>query len=230
VQNGALRLPKRQRILDGNEGTMSNTHEDPNGSGTEVEESNNDYVFGNLGTANDVITSLIDSTASQLENVLQGDVIFYKGPIVQSLDKHIRDALESTIKKRKKLVFVLETNGGSVEVVVRIVDTIRHHYPDCVEFVVPNYAFSAGTVLVLSGDDIYMDYFSVLGPTDPQIPDRDGRYTPALGYIERYNKLIEKAKNGDITEAEVTLLVEGFDQGRLQMYEHARALAKTLLK
>ena len=60
----------------------------------------------------------------------------------------------------------------------RIAETLRHHY-DRVEFIVPNYAMSAGTVLVMSGDAIHMDYFSVLGPIDPQVRDETGRQLPA---------------------------------------------------
>lgn len=182
-----------------------------------------------LTSANDVITSLIYRSALTLESVLDGDLLSYAGPIVPPIDEMIRDALEARANKRSKLLFVLETPGGYLEPVVRIVETTRHHY-DCVEFIVCDHAFSAGTVLVLSGDEIYMDYFSVLGPTDPQDVLPDGTMVPALGYIERYERLIEKSKNGTITTAEVTLLIEGFDQGRLQMFEHARELAKCLLK
>jgi len=51
---------------------------------------------------------------------------------------------------------VLTTGGGSIEVVQRIVDVFRQHYT-LVDFIVPNYAYSAGTVLAMSGDAIYMD-------------------------------------------------------------------------
>jgi ClpP class serine protease len=51
---------------------------------------------------------------------------------------------------------------------------------------------SAGTVLVMCGDNIYMDYFSVLGPIDPQVKRRSkgNVYVPALGYLEKYNELV----------------------------------------
>ncbi len=51
-----------------------------------------------------------------------------------------------------------------------MVSVMRKHYKE-VSFIVPSHAYSAGTVLVLSGDKIYMDYYSVLGPIDPQYPD-----------------------------------------------------------
>ena len=34
----------------------------------------------------------------------------------------------------------------------------------------------------MSGDAIFMDYFSVLGPIDPQLPKGD-TMVPALGYL-----------------------------------------------
>jgi len=54
-----------------------------------------------------------------------------------------------------------------METIERIVAVMRNHY-ESVSFIIPNFAFSAGTVLALSGDEIYMDYYSVLGHIDPQ--------------------------------------------------------------
>lgn len=108
-------------------------------------------------------------------------------------------------------------------------ETIRHHY-DHVNFVVPNYAFSAGTVLVMSGDCIYMDYYSRLGPIDPQIEIEEGHPVPALGYLVQWNRLVEKARRGEITPAEIHLMVTGFDQAALYQYEQARELSVTLLR
>jgi membrane-bound ClpP family serine protease len=64
-------------------------------------------------------------------------------------------------KKRENLFIVLTTTGGVIEVAERIVNIARHHYPDGVHFIVPNFAFSAGTVLCMSGNSILMDYYSV---------------------------------------------------------------------
>ena len=61
-----------------------------------------------------------------------------------------------------------------MDVVQRVVDTLRRHY-NLVDFIIPNYAYSAGTVLAMSGDAIHMDYYSRLGPIDPQIETERGR-------------------------------------------------------
>ena len=74
---------------------------------------------------------------------------------------------------------ILETSGGYVDTARRIAETLRHHY-DHVDFIVASHAMSAGTVLAMSGDAIFMDYYSVLGPIDPQIPREDERIYPHL--------------------------------------------------
>ncbi len=90
---------------------------------------------------------------------------------------------------------------------------------------------SAGTVLVMSGDSIYMDYSSALGPIDPQIQRAGGNaLVPALGYLEQYDRLIKKSANGTLTSAELAYLIDKFDPAELYYYEQARELSIALLK
>ena len=124
---------------------------------------------------------------------------------------------------------VLETNGGSIEVVERISDVFRHHFKFVV-FVIPNVAYSAGTVLTLSGDTIYMDYYSVLGPIDPQIRNREGRWVPGLGYLEKYNALVEKSRKNEITQAELEFLIRKFDPAELFALEQAKTHSSDLIE
>jgi hypothetical protein len=132
-------------------------------------------------------------------------------------------------KKRKRLVFILTTNGGYIEIVHRIVDTIRHYY-EHVSFIVPDYAYSAGTVLAMSGDAIYMDYYSRLGPIDPQVELANGHMVPALGYLIQWERLLKKAKDGTLTQAEQELMATSFDQAELYKFEQERQLSITLLE
>src|SRR5437762_2019636 len=86
------------------------------------------------------------------------------GPLIDGMDDVIRteiEGLRQRVEARCRLVVILTTNGGFIETVQRIVETLRHHY-EHINFVIPNYAFSAGTVLAMSGDQIYMDYYSRL--------------------------------------------------------------------
>jgi hypothetical protein len=122
----------------------------------------------------------------------------------------------------------LDTGGGVVEVVERMVDSIRTHYPDDVKFIIPNRAMSAGTVFAMSGDDILMDYFSCLGPIDPQIEKEGGKLLPALSYLNQFERLNKKAAQGQLTSAEYALLSK-LDLGELHQFEQARDLSKELL-
>jgi membrane-bound ClpP family serine protease len=108
------------------------------------------------------------------------------------------------------------------------VNIIRHHYSE-VNFIIPDYAFSAGTIFCMSGDNIYMDYFSVLGPIDPQVQNKEGNWVAALGYLDKVNELIEKAKANTLTQAEFVILKD-FDLAELKGYEQAKELTISLLK
>lgn len=106
---------------------------------------------------------------------------------------------------------------------------MRHHY-EHVSFVVPDYALSAGTILAMSGDEIWMDYFARLGPIDPRVRSARGRWVSAIGYLVQWERLVKKAKAGKLTTAEFRLMLDGFDQAELDQYEQWRELSVTLLK
>jgi hypothetical protein len=163
-----------------------------------------------------------------LADQLGADIFAYIGPIFSPFDVEIRDALEAVNARKNRLCVILETEGGSIETTERIGNLFRHFYKE-VWFIVPNYAMSAGTVLVMCGDRIWMDYYAILGPIDPQIETGSG-LVPALGYLAKYDELIGKSRRGKLTTAEMTWLVERFDPAELYSYEQARDLSVDLLQ
>ena len=182
---------------------------------------------------NTFVETQLDRLAAALEKRLDADVMAIIGPIYPGVDDGVRSATEACrqippLSKRKNLAVVLETNGGIIEVVERMVTAIRHHYRGEVIMIVPNRAMSAGTVFAMSGDRIMMDYFSCLGPIDPQV-QRNGKFVPALSYLVQYERLIEKSKNGTLTTAEMVMLQQ-LDLAELHSFEEARELSNTLLK
>lgn len=182
--------------------------------------------------ANEFIEQQLNERLKDLERVLRCDALTFVGNIVGGVDDVVRNVIEQkrqVSEGQNKLTVFVTTLGGYIEVVQRIVDTLRHHYA-VVDFVVPNYAFSGGTVFVMSGDSIYMDYYSRLGPIDPQLERPGGRSVPALGYLTQWERLLKKARAGNITLPEVQLMIEGFDQAELFQYEQARELSVSLLE
>lgn len=183
----------------------------------------------NNKNANELVKQQLNALNAELGSTLKADILAFSGPLLHGVDDLFKLAIEFIPNKKRKLVVVLETTGGYIEVVQRIVDTMRHHYR-VVDFIVPNFAMSAGTILVMSGDAISMNYYSVLGPIDPQVENRDGKQVPALGYLVQFERLIKKSIDGDLSTAEITFLVEKFDPAELYRYEQARELSVTLLK
>ena len=138
------------------------------------------------------------------------------------------EQLAEVKNKKDVLYIILTTPGGSAVAVERYVNIVRHHYQE-VSFIVPNYAYSAGTIFCMSGDKIFMDYSSVLGPIDPQVVNREGNMVPALGYLDKINELIQKSQKNQLTQAEFIILKE-FDLAELRAYEQAKELTIDQLK
>ncbi len=182
----------------------------------------------------DILDQEIEKLARQklleLEKKFDSDVMYFYGVIYQAIDISFRDFIEklrSEGKTQKRLTIILNTPGGSTETTEKLVLITRHHYKE-IFFVVPEYAMSAGTVWCMSGDKIYMDYSSSLGPIDPQVVTGN-KYVPALGYLDKVQELIKKSKEGELTQAEFIMLRE-LDLAELRSYEQARDLTISLLE
>lgn len=179
----------------------------------------------------DTLKQLLTDKLKAIETHLNADVLVYYGdlgPLPANVFLNLVEDLQKDANKHDKLYVVLTTNGGSAEMVERYVNILRRHYTE-ISFIVPDYAYSAGTIFCMSGDSIFMDYFSVLGPIDPQVPNKEGKYIAALGYLDKVNEFIAKASAGILTNAELIWLKE-IDLGELRSFEQARDLTIDLLK
>lgn len=178
----------------------------------------------------DTLKQLLQTKLEVLEKHLDADILVYFGslaPVSANLFAKVIEDLKADTVKHDKLYVILTTLGGSAEVVERYVNILRYHYAE-VNFIVPDYAYSAGTIFCMSGDSILMDYISVLGPIDPQVPNKDNKYVAALGYLDKINEFIDKAANGTLTQAELIWLKD-LDLGEIRSFEQARDLTTDLL-
>ena len=173
---------------------------------------------------------LVEAHLSELAQICKSDVMAIYGPMISALPGVVRVEVERLSRREEfngRLTIVLDTGGGLVDAVERTVDVIRHHY-NMVDFIIPDQAMSAGTVFALSGDNIYMDYFSQLGPIDPQFLI-DDKWVPGLGYLEKFQELNQKSMEGTLTPLEYAL-VDKMDLADLHRYEQARDHSVELLE
>lgn len=111
----------------------------------------------------------------------------------------IQDILRESDKKQ--IDFYIETPGGSGEAAEEIARFLHKKF-DEVNFIIAGEAKSAGTILALSGDNIYMCETGSLGPIDAQI--KIGR---SVVSAYDYKKWIDEKR----TEASTTGKLNPFD-------------------
>jgi hypothetical protein len=105
------------------------------------------------------VISYFTSTRDNLDSYMAMDVI----PVIY---RHL-----TTIpgpRKGRKIDLFLHTNGGDGVVPWRLVTLIRE-FCDTFCVLVPNRAFSAGTLTALGADKVLMHPMGMLGPTDPTV-------------------------------------------------------------
>lgn len=85
----------------------------------------------------------------------------------------------------KPLTIVLHTSGGVTTAAETIVSYIRSKFPS-IEVIVPAFAMSAGTMIALGSDRIWMGRQSQLGPIDPQFPVPGGSQVSARAVVEQF--------------------------------------------
>lgn len=191
--------------------------------------------ISNMLVLDKYIKKSLNERLERLEVHLSSDIVALFGPIWPPMETYFRDFIEklgSEFADKQQITIFITCPGGLAETVEKLVDIIRFHYRRFhyreVCFIVPDYAMSAGTIFCMSGDKIYMDYSSSLGPIDPQVyTGRD--YVSALGYLDQVDTMVEKSRQGTLSDAELVMLQQ-LDLAMLSSYEQAKNLTITLLK
>jgi hypothetical protein len=147
--------------------------------------------------------------------------------LLQSDFYTIKDLLSSQIPAHKTVDIYLETPGGSGETAEEIVRFLHNKFQK-VSFIVAGEAKSAGTIMVLGGNEILMTETGSLGPIDAQI--RVGRsVVSARDYIEWVgDKEKEAAKNKMLNPFDATMVAQ-ITPGELNHALHALEFAKDLV-
>src|SRR5437667_12878361 len=86
---------------------------------------------------------------SAIEIAFGADLLTVISPILPGLENVAKNAVELFKTRLSRVAVILDTSGGIVEVVERMVHMLRHHYGE-VYIVVPDHAMSAGTVFAMA--------------------------------------------------------------------------------
>lgn len=135
-----------------------------------------------------------------IEQVRQRPIIAYVANIISpppagsiSIDNSddfiFEELLRSVPTDQTSLDILLVTPGGSAEKVARFVNILRNRFHD-VAFILPYLCQSAGTIFCLSGEELIMSEGACIGPIDPQVPGKDGRYVPAQSILTLLDRIL----------------------------------------
>lgn len=127
-----------------------------------------------------------------------------------------------------KLDFYIESPGGFGESAEEIAKCLHSKF-DPLTFVISGEAKSAGTILVLSGDEIMMTETGSLGPVDAQM--RIGRSNvSSFDYLEYLSDVKKEAlKNGKLNPADAVIVAQ-ISPGEYRGVEQALHFAQDLIK
>jgi hypothetical protein len=134
------------------------------------------------------------------------------------------DMVNSVDKKVKEIDVLVHSPGGRPDATERIVAILRNRF-DKVNFLIPHSAYSAATMLALSGNNIILHPSAILGPIDPQING-----VPARSIKRGFEKIKERiAKEGPETLPAYIPLIEKYSIELLELCEDSEKLSKELV-
>ncbi len=131
------------------------------------------------------------------------------------------------------LDLLLHTTGGSIDAAEKLMGMMRRHVGTAeLRIIVPDFAKSAGTLMVLGADRVVMSDTSELGPIDPQIRLSD-RWQSVENYLDAYRTHAETLKD-DRDNLAARIMLEKLEPDTLKHCEtaakRARQAAEGLLK
>ena len=137
------------------------------------------------------------------------------------------------VPRDQKLDLLLHTAGGSTDTAEKLIRMLRRRVGAAsLRIVVPDFAKSAGTLMVLGADSVVMSDMSELGAIDPQIRLSD-IWQPVQNYLDAYETHARTLKE-EPDDKGALLMLDKLDPAALKLcegaVERARQAAESLLK
>lgn len=171
------------------------------------------YNFSNVDMLSEIRKCIQEVETARNRRVLCYISNVVNGAIGNSIDGTddlpFREMVASVPQDVKEIDIVLVTPGGLANQVVNFVNTLRPRF-DRVNFILLDMAMSAGSIFIMSGDEIVMSARSKFGPIDPQVQNKEGRFVPAQSILLAINdikargqKALENGSQPDWTDVQL---------------------------
>ncbi len=184
------------------------------------------YQYKDLNILNEIRRSILE-----IHNIRKNPIVCYIANVVRANinnnidgtdDLPFNEMISSVPHDVDEIDVILVTPGGSANQVNNFVNTLRPRFVK-VNFIVLNMAMSAGTIFIMSGDEIIMSAQSKFGPIDPQIPNKEGRFVPAQSILialdtirRRGEEKLKEKKQPDWTDIQLLKNMDVRDIGLAQ--------------
>lgn len=139
------------------------------------------------------------------------------------------DLVNSVPADKTAVDVLIHSPGGSPDATERIVSILRNRFSE-VHFLVPHSAYSAATMMALSGNSITLHPSATLGPIDPQLSDPQYGYVPARSIKRGFEKVrdIIKTEGPEALPAYIPL-IEKYSLHLLELCDDSENLSKRLV-
>jgi len=129
--------------------------------------------------------------------------------------------------KGNKIDIILETPGGSAEIAEDIMELIRSKFSE-VAMIIPGHSKSAGTIMVMAGDEILMGPASALGPIDAQIVQGNKRFS-AHAFLEGLKKIKGEVEDTQNLNRIYIPILQNISPGDIQTCENLLEFSRKLV-
>ena len=134
------------------------------------------------------------------------------------------DLINAIPISEKSIDVLVHSPGGRPDATERIVAVLRQRFSE-VHFLIPHSAYSAATMLALSGNSITLHPSATMGPIDPQING-----VPARSIKKGFERVRDLVKNeGPETLPAYIPLIEKYSLDLLELCDDSEKLSKELV-
>ena len=142
------------------------------------------------------------------------------------------DLINSVGSNHSSVDVLLHSPGGRPDATERIVGLLRNKFQE-VNFLIPHSAYSAATMLALSGNNVIFHPSATLGPIDPQVgvPTKEGlRFVPAKSIVNGFKKARTTIKKeGPEALPAYIPLIEKYSLDLFELCQDSENLSKELV-